>query len=188
MNHLLKVLMFVGFGYILPAYGAQAAPIIKNLDCEVIELVEGNLDYNRLVCEGVRHMQQGHPVDAGLTFEKAMRMPLFEFPNFKLYPRLALSYFRAGNRDKAKETLKKSELALSVLIGSAYCKETEKGFRLVKQEGIAPESHYESEIARRMCGAAYEYVYSQRSFEIVLHNARLIEAYVEAKKEIDNFK
>jgi len=152
--------------------------------CEAAEIVEGNLAYNRLVCEGARQMEQRRYAEAAKTFEMAMKIPLFEFPNFALFPRLALAFFKAGDREKAKDALQKAEISLSVLIGKMHCKEEEQDFRLVNQEGVSVAVHGEA-ISERMCGAAYEYIYTQRSFEIVLSDAKLIALYFEVKQEIE---
>jgi len=94
-------------------------------------------------------------------------------------------YSMAGNITKAKENSLKAELSLSVLIGNARCLETRNGFRLTRQDRSTIQAAYQDEVTKRMCGAAYEYVYTQRSFKSVLHDAELIKIYFQAKALID---
>jgi hypothetical protein len=180
-------LLLVAFLFGCSNQGAKAVvqPTATQQDCHVIELVEDNPRYNALVCQGVDQMTAGRGAEAVKTFERAMNESLFEFPNFKLFSRLALAYFRTGDRAKAIVALKKAELSLSVLIGAARCEEAEMGFRVVDNGGVPLDAEMQADIAGRMCGAAYDYVYSQRTLESVLSDARLIESYYQSREEIE---
>lgn len=154
--------------------------------CVAIELSSGSPEYNRILCEGLERMQQKRYGDAVLAFESAMEVPLFEVPNFALYPRLALAHYSAGNYDKARDNLSKAELALSVLIQSIRCEEKDDGFRLIKRDGTEVNSQFESEISKRMCGAAYESYYTERTFDSTLRDAKLIELFYRIKNDLDH--
>jgi tetratricopeptide (TPR) repeat protein len=183
MNHYAKT--FLCFG--LVGFWVTFAPVgtaTEKPRCEAVELVEGNPRYNRLVCKGMEQVKQKRYAEAVKSFETAIEERLFEYPNIELYPRLALTHFHTGNRNKAQENLAKAELSLSVLIGAIRCEETAKGFRLIKRDESAVSSPYQMEISKKMCGAAFESLYTQRTFETTLHDAKLINVYYQARKEI----
>lgn len=167
MSDLAKLFALACCGCIYSVCDASDQQATQDPDCGAMEQAEGNPEYNRLVCEGLRQMERGHFAEATQTFEAAMKIPLFEFPNFALFSRLALAYLRAGDNTAARDALKKAELSLSVLIGATRCEETEKGFRLIKRGDIAVSANQDKEVTRRMCGAAYEYIYAH------MHNAPL---------------
>lgn len=184
MNLSKKNIAFFFISCILSGFGVSGHAAEKET-CEALELVEGNVEYNQLVCKGVRQMQLKNYSEAVKFFEEAMQKKLFEFPNFKLYPRLTLAYLGAGNVNKAKENLTNAELSLSILIGAVRCEETDKGFRLVNKDGSIVQIPSQN-ITQRMCGAAYEYIYTQPSFKSTLYNAELIKIYLQAKKEVES--
>ncbi len=159
--------------------------------CEALELFgKDDSDYNRLVCEGVAHMQRQQYKQAARAFEAAMQKTLYDSPNFVLYPRLALAYWRAGDSAKAKAALKKGEIALSIFIGAVKCLETQEALDVVKRAGSDTdraiyESPFWNEVSKRMCGGAYDVIYAQRSFARVLSEAKLVQAYLDIKEEIE---
>nr|VFJ50500.1 MAG: hypothetical protein BECKDK2373C_GA0170839_102910 [Candidatus Kentron sp. DK] len=152
-------------------------------DCDAPELVEGSgPEYNQLVCDGARLMAQGYYGEATKAFEAAMKIPFLDMPNFKLFPRLALAYFMAGEREKATENLEKADLSLSVLTGIVRCKEDDRGlFFLVHESGKRIDN---IDIVHRMCGAAYDYFYGRYSLEQVLQDAELVRRYFDIRDRI----
>jgi len=146
--------------------------------CDVPELVNGNATYNGLVCQGVTALAQERAIDAVLFFEEAMGIRLSELPNFKLYPRLALAYWKSGDKERANDTLQKGRLALLVLVGVYHCLEHDRGFSLADRYGDAVNEPFAEELARRMCGAAYEYIYVRESLRSFARDAPLVENYL----------
>lgn len=178
---LFRLLFCFSFLIALPSFSASSVlpPI-----CDATELVERNDNYNHLVCDGIELYKAKHYRDASVAFEAALREPLFEYPNYKVLPILALAYSRAGDMSKAISTLRKAELSLSILIGSLRCVETKTGFDLIGEPSELLQYKERSEVIKNMCGAEYEYVYKQRSLYGYLRDSKLIEAYFSAKNEI----
>lgn len=94
------------------SYAADEAPL-----CDAIEL-GGAPTYDEWVCDGIAAMERKDFAQAIRLFEQAMEVPLFEWPNYMLFPRLALVYHYAGQRQKARETLEKAELRSRLSRGS----------------------------------------------------------------------
>lgn len=154
--------------------------------CEAVELIDGAEAYNEIVCKGVEFMDEENYEKAIVEFNKALDVRLHEVPNFNLYPRLALAYFLNGNDVKANENLAKAELSLSVLFGIVECIESDSGFELRRNGRWKVDSIYREEMTQRMCGAAYEYVYEERTLESVLKDSELLEHYMNIKKRLEN--
>lgn len=153
-------------------------------ECSLPEVVEGEVVYNRLVCEGVSHLESGDYIKAIKILERASNERLFERPNFALYSRLAIVHFNVGNLDRAEELLNKAELSLSVLTGLLECKEIENGFELVSLSGSKVTSPHAMDVAKTMCGAAYEYLYRNRTLETIVENSELIKVFLDAKNTL----
>lgn len=152
--------------------------------CDAPELIEGHQEYNEFICAGILHMQEKKYKEAVDAFESALAVPLFEISNFELFPKLAWAYFRAGNLRKSQESLAKAELALSVFVGLLECIETNDGFYLQRRNGERISGENSNEIAVRMCGAAFDYIYKHRSLERVLQDADLVKNYFDVKQRI----
>ncbi len=145
--------------------------------CEVPELVSNNERYNTLVCQGVGRLHSHDPGGAISALEAAMQIRFAEVPNFQLFPRLALAYWQRGDTSKARQTMRKAQLSLLVLIGADRCEETGSGFHLVNRYGEPIEGESTREIAQRMCGEAYAGVYDTNSLEDFAKKARLVTNY-----------
>jgi len=145
-------------------------------------LCEATSGNNELVCQGLQSIERERYRDAIEAFERALAIHLFEVPNFQLFPRLALAYSKAGDGKKAQENLEKARALLLVLIGTYRCEETSAGFVFVNRQGGAVDEQFAADIARRMCGAAYDYIYETDSLEEFAHKARLVHAYLEVSK------
>lgn len=158
----------------------------QQASCNALELVEpGGPRYNALVCQGVESMDRNEYENAIRWFEDAMSIRLPDVPNFKLFPRLALAYWRSGKQDKALENLEKARLSLLMLIGTYKCQSTPNSFLLVDPLGDVVDGPQVADIRRRMCGAAYEnyYGYTEGPFDDqlldrFLGDARLVENYL----------
>lgn len=165
---------FAAFGGTSAGYRCVAPELIQSAPEE----------YNRLVCEGIRKLQVGKFVDAVSDFEKATSIPLFEQPNFELYPRLALASARAGDARLAQEYLVKAELSLKVFTGMLSCREGEDGWHLIARELKPISEKYADAIAMRMCGAAYDYIYVRDNLERVLVEAEMVRNYLDIRKQV----
>jgi hypothetical protein len=152
--------------------------------CSEPEVILGATAYNNLVCAGIDKMQRGQFREAIHDLEQATTIRLSESPNFRLFPRLALAYFKAGDRDRANLNLELGRLSLSLLVGIYRCHQASTGFILLDQTGAPVEHPQAKEIPRRMCGAAYEYAYSKDSLEDFVRDASLVEHYLAIAKEV----
>src|SRR5690349_25156434 len=93
---------------------------VKPPPCRAPELLD-DVAYNDLVCTGIAMMARHDYKRAIVTLEKARSMDLFEWPNFMLFPRLALAYHEVGDRAKAVEMLAKAELTLKIYTKLLFC-------------------------------------------------------------------
>jgi tetratricopeptide (TPR) repeat protein len=153
--------------------------------CTAIETVSSNQEYNELVCAGIDAMHQGKYRDAINLLERAGNISILEYPNYKVYPLLALAYSKAGFQKKAKENLERARLSLSVLVGIYHCTETGDGFYISQGIDVKVDSQFNDDVAKKMCGEAYDYVYKIDSLETVVANAKLIESYFSIRNQID---
>lgn len=137
----------------------QASP--RGPRCEALELAAGPPEYNDLVCDGIEAMKTGRHQEAAERFEKALVIHLHEVPNVALFTRLASAYHQAGDRQRALENIERAELSLNVLTGAVRCLEP----RGLSRDGVTPiVDRHANEIEGRMCGAAYEYIYEQKTW------------------------
>ena len=152
--------------------------------CQAFETVSpGNMIYNDLVCQAIRDFEQENYRASIRRLEEAGRLILFEFPNFKILPMLALSYHRAGEREKAIETLEQARITLLIANGEIECVETNTGYFL-DHHGQGFEHPSEDEIMNRMCGAIFDYLYQMESLEVALWRAELVRRYLEIRRAI----
>lgn len=161
---------------------AGSARAEEPLSCDVPELAAGtDTPYNLLVCEGIAEMEAENYAEAAQSFEKALATPIHEFPNFMLYPRLALAYWGAGNVEQWRRNLRLAELTLSVFTGVLKCGEERNDLALYhKFEGRLSGPLVE-EAALSMCGDIYQGYYRKDSLEQVLGDAELVRMYMSAK-------
>jgi hypothetical protein len=150
--------------------------------CVAPEVVAGAAEYNRLACQGIDLMAQGRNREAIEILQQALAIKLFEQPNHRLLPRLALATFRAGL--DAQEALEEAELATELLVGVLRCQETDDGFRIVSPSTRQPTSRLLPMVAHRMCGAAYDYYYVWPDLRAFLLDAALVEYLQEVRAEI----
>ena len=78
-------------------------------------------DYNPLVCDGVRLQHRGEFAAAFAKIEKASKLPVGEWVNFDLFPRLAILSYRLGNHDDYRTYLLRSKYALEIYYGFIQC-------------------------------------------------------------------
>ena len=100
--------------YMLPVWMAG----LRFYEAQAFEVVlPGNKIYNDLVCQAVKDFEQENYRASIRRLEEAGRLILFEFPNFKILPLLALSYHRAGEKKKALKTLEQARVSLLIANG-----------------------------------------------------------------------
>ena len=78
-------------------------------------------DYNPLVCDGVRLQQRGEFAAAFAKIERASKLPVGEWVNFDLFPRLAILSYRLGNHDDYRAYLLRSKYGLEIFHGFIQC-------------------------------------------------------------------
>lgn len=163
---------------------------VKAATCNAPELA-GRASYDELVCSGTMSMMRQDYRRAIQLFDRAMEIPLLDRPNFQLYPRLALAYFRVGDREKANALLTKAELSLMLVTRMLNCEEFGSTYIIVRNIwGVSSkiDSPYHDEIASRMCGAAYEAIYHPQKLEEIVGQASLLRNYFDIKAQIDGVK
>jgi hypothetical protein len=152
--------------------------------CKAFEVVlPGNQAYNKLVCQAADHFEHGNYRASSGRLEEAARLQLFEFPNFKILPLLALSYHRSGEKKKALETLEQARVSLLIANGEIECVEAATGFFLYRR-GQEFKHPSEDEIMNRMCGAIYDYLYQMQSLDTALWRAELVSKFLEIRRAI----
>jgi len=164
----------------LPLPGAEAQVVQQEESCDVPELSREYPQYDTLVCEGVTAMATGEFQAAINYFERAMDVRFHEYPNFQLFSRLALAYWRAGHVETALTTLEKARLSLNLLIGVYTCLETDQGFQFLDDRGVEINRPEAVEVKRRMCDAIAIDYYGTSLYSIVRH-AKLVQVYLEAR-------
>ena len=189
MRYWVKYFIFIGFAFLSIQSEADTTHICDAI--EIIDLGEGYNNYNNLLCSGIEQMKEERFEDAISPFKAALSIRFLDIPNFELLPRLAMAYFRAGDIENAKYYLSATELSLSIRISTLKCVEVEvedfgDSHIITDRYGVRLYGDVVEEVANRMCGAAYDYLYPQRSFSITLGNAKLITRYYAVKRLIES--
>jgi hypothetical protein len=172
---------------LLVSAGVQAQTPEKPLCSapEVITGLEAYDQYNELVCAGAKSLQSKQYKEAAAKFEAALKLDLYDVPNFQSLSRLALAYHLSGKKLLAEQYLTQSELALKVLVGELRCIENKEHVSLVYAlGGKVIVSSAASEIAKRMCGGAYENYYQIRTLSGFLSDAALVKQFFEVKAKV----
>ena len=172
--HVLVISIALGFLFALPVAGQRA-----ELYCNK----NGTTPFDLAACEGVEALVSGAAADAVQSFERALGSRIHEFPNFKLLTPLAVAQYRTGDTERAQRTLELARITLNVFTGYYGCDEGEGGFS-IRAPGARLDPELAMEAARRMCGAAYEYVYEPQPLERHLLDAWLIENFFAAREEM----
>ena len=154
-----------------------------SLRCSVPELTD-NAEYNRLVCRGVARQDAGDYAGAVSAFDQALGIRFIDVPNFKLFPRLALTAALAGDTTRAHAALERARLSLSVLTGIYRCSETDEGYELVDADGESLAGAAAGDVVGRMCGAAYDYYYRRTSLRALAHDCELVTYYLSVLQEL----
>ena len=137
----------------------------RSVTCDVFENVyPGNDAYNELVCRGWYAFHDGQYQEAMFAFRRADEIDLFEFPNFKLLPILALTAARLGENHLANHFLREAELTLFIANGELLCVAENAGFALYRRGQRLPEPQ-PTQVIVRMCGDIYDALYSLQSID-----------------------
>lgn len=157
--------------------------------CEASDLKSITKQYEQLACDGAKWEAAGNYKAAADTYERALQVQLFEFPNFVLFPRLALVYHKLGADEAAARNLEQARLSVSVFTGVIACETREGTLQLVELlGGNVVTSPVASDVAYRMCADEYENYYKYRTMESIVKDAELINAYLSAKEKIENIR
>ena len=146
----------------------------------------GSDEYQKILSKGHEAFKKKEFDKAVRYYSEAQHFRFVDVPNFRSLTKLALSYYYVGKHKKAKATLEKSRIALSVVAGVMKCIEIDSHFEIWKTNGEPMKSDEGRDVASLICGGAYEGYYSGRaSLTSFLNDARLIEEYFDAKKIIE---
>ena len=105
-------------------------------------------------------------------------------PNYKPFARLAIAYWRAGDRAKARTAVEKSRLSLMLLTGIYRCNPTPAGAQLVDQDNKRLAGPAAQDIENRMCAESFKSYFVRTSLDSFVADAKLIEVYEAARKLI----
>lgn len=154
-------------------------------DCDAIEKIDGQKEYNRILCVAIEYLERNEYDKAVSALEKASVIRMHETPNFLIYPRLAVAYASSGQLKEARRTLEKAEITLSVYFGIFMCRHSEDDFYLVDRAERRVEEDYADYAIRKMCGAAYEYIYEQQALGDILRESKYIEHFLSATEKVN---
>lgn len=140
--------------------------------------------YDVLACEGLELMEKKAYAEAAKRFERALAIGLFEQPNYKLLPLLALAHHRAGDKAKALAALESAELALNVLTGIGKCVDEGDDKFVLYEEGMPVRSPQAAATVDRMCGAILEDYYMPSSLRRFVAFADRVREFLEVSDEI----
>jgi hypothetical protein len=158
----------------------------QHVECSAEQYLVGDKEYDNLVSKGSGQLKIHNAREAATAWSAAMQVKFVDMPNYQLYSCLAYAYFKADEMQLALSAMKKAELSLKLLIGEVKCLETATGFSIIEAGEPLKADVNVDEINTRMCGAAYEGHYSQRSFKSVLRDADLIRRYLKIKDIIES--
>lgn len=149
--------------------------------CEAPELVGPSPpQYASLICSSLELAEEGDFAEAAKYLESALDVHLYEYPNYRALPRLALYYARSGNTIAGDLMLEEARLALSIVLGLISCVSNDEGFHL-ESGGVRLESASGPAAVERMCGEAYESFYAQTDLQSIRQDLPLLEAYYSAQ-------
>ncbi len=153
-------------------------------ECPSRQFIEGIKDYSERVCAGDSFFQGQAFSRAMVEYENALAMPLHETPNFELLPQLALTYLKLGKLERAQKIMDESELSLQIFIGGAKCIETEVSYDIDGPSIKWFSRETRKSVSLRMCGAAYDSLYAQGTFQHTLIAAELIKKHKEVAEQV----
>lgn len=160
--------IFIGLLFTLSSFGIAFATFAtgSQMQCTTEDFVQGNDIYNDLVCDAKDSISRGDYSQAHQQLLEASRIQLFEEPNFRLYPLLALVDFRLGNKKNAIRNLKKAELSLMVYAELAQCTsyDEDRGLKGLDIDRFEPTLR--KEIADEMCWFAFS-TYSRATLKAI---------------------
>jgi len=157
--------------------------------CESYDFVGGAADdYSKTICAARKLMKEGKNSQAAELLVRASRLMLFEEPNFRALPDLALTQYLSGQLVEAKRTIILAEYTLGVLVGMYSCVEDERDghYSIWSSAEIDFVPAIAELAAERMCGAAYDGYYEYADLESFVVDAELVKHYLEIRKAIDS--
>ena len=165
----------------------SAPAVAQAQTCRAPERVQGAAEYNRMVCDAVSRFEAKDYASAADLLERASKLELYEYPNYRVLPRLALTYAHLGKSEQARILLAQVRLSLEVLYRLSRCIETSNGFGLVDERGPLPSDSSTHAVVARMCGEVYQGLYEQSNLDSLSGDLPLIQMYFEAKSVLGPF-
>jgi hypothetical protein len=156
--------------------------------CTVPELVEGDSVYNALVCDGIAKLNADDVAAAATRLRQASQVRIHAYPNFRVLPRLALAYHALGDNESALNVLDEAILSFDVFYGFARCRMEDDGYQLELPWRGEASSAIRARVVSRMCGEAFDAVYSQASTRGLLADHALFDLLAEAAATIRSKK
>lgn len=165
----------------IPTTPAQAT------DCPDLHSIVDYAPYRDLLCNGITKLAVGLPVEALKDFEAAVEIDIHEVPNFEVYSYLAQAQLLSGNVKAARESIRRSELALLVWSGVYRCDHTEAEVHLLDEVGLAIDSDEADAMAARMCGDIFTAYYEPgaRTLESIAIDGQLAEKHLRVRALIE---
>jgi hypothetical protein len=155
----------------------------RQAPCEAPELV-GVRPYDLLVCQGLANFDRARFGEAARDFERALAMNIEDAPNFRLMPRLAMTYWEEGDSSSARTMLAKARVAVSLMTGILVCAPENDPREVLDNWGAEATLPQAREIGRRMCGSGFETWYHRSSVESFVKDAEVARIFLEAEKRI----
>ena len=183
MRHFPDLVPRLAFLFLLtiPAAPAQAT------DCPDLQSIVEYGPYRDLLCDGITKLAVGLPAEALKDLEAAAQVDIHEVPNFEVYSYLAQAQLLSGDVKAARESIRKSELALLVWSGVYRCDYADSDVRLLDAVGLAINSEDADIIAARMCGDIFTAYYEPgaRTIESIATDGQLAEKHLQVRAVIE---
>jgi hypothetical protein len=169
---------------LLGAFGADRVQQQQRPACSGIELVRGEEEYNRLICEGKALLERGLYAEATKPLQAASNLYFPHVPNYKVLALLAKAHLLAGDRQKGEEILQVARMSLSVLAQVVRCSDSGSSPITLVSGGRSLTSQAATAAAQRMCGGAYEPYYEARpSLDAFMRDAEIIQEFLRVQAE-----
>jgi len=125
--------------------------------CVAPELIEGADIYNHLVCQGIQELSEGKSEEALHDFISASEKTTLEYPNTRMFGRIAETYASLQHFKEAQEYLDYDNLSLLWSMGLVRCKsDSAAGHESLFRDGTLLKSEGATHMAGVLCGAIYD--------------------------------
>jgi hypothetical protein len=145
-----RVLIESTFIVTIILYGSAAA------QCDASELVRGASKYNEFVCKASTAVLSGDDKKALDLYLSALKEPVLESPNIRLFAVIARTYAKLGEFQDADLYMKYDNLAALWMIGIVRCQETSNPNESLFQDGKMLVSEEAIHMADVLCGPMFD--------------------------------